>query len=127
MNKKLLNILITGANGYIGMRLIPKLVENGHRVYCAVRNPERLSLNPIEEGSNIRAQIKSNEEKILSINAENLRLNFIKENLFNPHEGLWAETKQNSQFREDSKKWRLPIGVGFISLVLKNIWDSITT
>ena len=54
-------------------------------------------------------------------------LSFIKVNLFNPHEGLWAETKQNSQFREDSKKWRLPIGVGFISLVLKNIWDSITT
>ena len=54
-------------------------------------------------------------------------LSFVKENLFNPHEGLWAETKQNSQFREDSKKWRLPIGVGFISLVLKNIWDSITT
>ena len=46
MNKKLLNILVTGANGYIGMRLIPKLVENGHKVYCAVRNPERLSLNP---------------------------------------------------------------------------------
>ena len=46
MNKKILNILVTGANGYIGMRLIPKLVENGHSVYCAVRNPERLSLNP---------------------------------------------------------------------------------
>ena len=46
MYKKGLNILVTGANGYIGMRLIPKLVENGHKVYCAVRNPERLSLNP---------------------------------------------------------------------------------
>ena len=46
MNKDVLNIIVTGANGYIGMRLIPKLVENGHRVYCAVRNPERLSLNP---------------------------------------------------------------------------------
>ena len=45
INKKVLNILVTGANGYIGMRLIPKLVENGHKVYCAVRNPERLSLN----------------------------------------------------------------------------------
>ena len=52
-------------------------------------------------------------------------LSFIKENLFNPHQGLWAETKQNSQFREDSKKWRYPIGVGLISLVIKNIWDSI--
>jgi hypothetical protein len=52
-------------------------------------------------------------------------IKFIKENMFNPHQGLWAETKQNSQFREDSKKWRYPIGVGLISLVIKNIWDSI--
>ena len=51
-------------------------------------------------------------------------IKFIKENMFNPHEGLWAETKLNSQFREDSKKWRYPIGVGLISLVLKNVWDS---
>ena len=54
-------------------------------------------------------------------------LSFIKENLFNPHQGLWAETKLNSQFRDDSKKWRLPIGVGLISLVIKNIWESITS
>ena len=27
-------------------------------------------------------------------------LKFIKENLFNPHEGLWAETKLNTQLRE---------------------------
>jgi hypothetical protein len=51
-------------------------------------------------------------------------IKFIKENMFNPHQGLWAETKLNSQFREDSKKWRYPIGVGLISLVLKNVWDS---
>ena len=51
-------------------------------------------------------------------------IKFIKENMFNPHNGLWAETKLNSQFREDSKKWRYPIGVGLISLVLKNVWDS---
>ena len=25
-------------------------------------------------------------------------IKFIKENLFNPHEGLWAETKNNTQF-----------------------------
>ena len=51
-------------------------------------------------------------------------LRFIKENMFNPHEGLWAETKLNTQYREDSKKWRYPIGVGLISLVIKNIWDT---
>ena len=35
---------------------------------------------------------------------ENLK--FIKENLFNPHEGLWAETKQNTQFRENANRSR---------------------
>ena len=54
-------------------------------------------------------------------------IKFIKENMFNPHKGLWVETKLNSQFREDSKKWRYPIGVGLISLVLKNVWDSFTS
>ena len=52
-------------------------------------------------------------------------IKFIKENMFNPHEGLWSETKLNSQFREDRKKWRYPIGVGLISLVIKNVWDTI--
>ncbi len=27
-------------------------------------------------------------------------IKFIKENLFNPHEGLWAEAKKNTQFRK---------------------------
>ena len=52
-------------------------------------------------------------------------LSFIKENLFNPHEGLWAETKLNSQFRKDSQKWRGVIGAGFIGLIIKHVWDII--
>jgi hypothetical protein len=52
---------------------------------------------------------------------ENLR--FIKENMFNPHEGLWAETKLNSQFRQSTSKWRGVIGAGFIGLFVKHIWD----
>jgi uncharacterized protein YbjT (DUF2867 family) len=36
-----LNILITGANGYIGQRLIPVLLEQGHQLYCCVRDKER--------------------------------------------------------------------------------------
>ena len=36
-----MNILITGANGYIGQRLIPVLVEQGHQIYCCVRNRKR--------------------------------------------------------------------------------------
>lgn len=36
-------ILVTGATGYIGGRLIPRLLTAGHRVRCLARNPERLS------------------------------------------------------------------------------------
>ena len=50
-------------------------------------------------------------------------LSFIKENLFNPHEGLWAETKLNTQFRTDTKKWRGVVGAGFIGLIFKHVWD----
>ena len=53
----------------------------------------------------------------------NKNLSFIKENLFNPHDGLWAETKLNTQFRHNTTKWRMPIGLGFISLAVKHIWD----
>ena len=55
---------------------------------------------------------------------ENLR--FIKENLFNPNEGLWAETKKNSEFRESTNKWRGIIGSGFIALFVKQIYDMFT-
>jgi len=36
-----MTILLTGATGYIGRRLLPILVENGHEVICCVRDPER--------------------------------------------------------------------------------------
>ena len=53
-------------------------------------------------------------------------LKFIKENLFNTHEGLWAETKQNTQFRENSQKWRGIIGIGFIGLIIDKVWSIFT-
>ena len=53
-------------------------------------------------------------------------LSFLKENLFNPHEGLWTETKQNTQFRENTTKWRGVIGVGFIALIVEKAWSMIT-
>ncbi len=36
-----MKILLTGANGYIGKRLLPALVEDGHEVVCLVRDPAR--------------------------------------------------------------------------------------
>ena len=53
-------------------------------------------------------------------------IKFIKENLFNPHEGLWAESKKNTKFREDTTKWRSTVGVGVIWLSIKQIWDLFT-
>jgi|SRR5680860_367279 len=48
-----MKILLTGANGYIGMRLLPQLVEMGHEVVCTVRDKERFAID--EE---IRSQIE---------------------------------------------------------------------
>ena len=50
-------------------------------------------------------------------------IKFIKENLFNPHEGLWAETKLNSQFRENTSKWRGVIGAGLLTVFFERVWS----
>ncbi|MGZ4723150.1 MAG: SDR family oxidoreductase [Ilumatobacteraceae bacterium] len=38
-----MRVLVTGATGYIGGRLVPRLVERGHQVRCIARDPNRLS------------------------------------------------------------------------------------
>ncbi|MEQ9593614.1 MAG: NAD(P)H-binding protein, partial [Cyclobacteriaceae bacterium] len=38
-----MKILLTGATGYIGKRLLPLLVENGHHVVCCVRDKNRFN------------------------------------------------------------------------------------
>jgi len=53
-------------------------------------------------------------------------LSFIKENLFNPNEGLWAETKLNSQFRQSTTKWRGIVGTGFVALIIDKVWSMFT-
>ena len=77
--------------------------------------------NKIDNLTNSIEELKDEMDKAHSKTEESL--SFIKENLFNPHEGLWAETKLNTQFRTDTKKWRGVIGAGFIGLFFKHVWD----
>ena len=40
-----MKVLLTGANGYVGRRLLPELLNQGHEVICAVRDKMRLGLD----------------------------------------------------------------------------------
>ncbi|AWI26760.1 SDR family oxidoreductase [Flavobacterium pallidum] len=42
-----MRILLTGANGYVGKRLLPELLQLGHEVVCCVRNADRLGLDEV--------------------------------------------------------------------------------
>jgi uncharacterized protein YbjT (DUF2867 family) len=41
-----MRVLVTGATGYIGGRLVPRLLDQGHRVRCMTRDPAQLALDP---------------------------------------------------------------------------------
>ena len=38
-----MHVAVAGATGYIGGRLVPRLLEDGHRVRCLVRSPAKLA------------------------------------------------------------------------------------
>ncbi|MEE9582964.1 MAG: NmrA family NAD(P)-binding protein, partial [Acidimicrobiia bacterium] len=39
-----MKVLVTGATGYIGGRLVPRLVDSGFDVRCMTRDPDQLAL-----------------------------------------------------------------------------------
>jgi uncharacterized protein YbjT (DUF2867 family) len=44
-----MRILLTGTTGYIGHRLLPILLENGHEVFCCVRDAQRFDMAPYKD------------------------------------------------------------------------------
>lgn len=42
-----MKILLTGANGYVGRRLLPELLSAGHEIVCCVRDKNRLGLDKV--------------------------------------------------------------------------------
>lgn len=44
-----MNILLTGSTGYIGRRLLPELVNEGHKVICPVRDKRRFNFEDFSE------------------------------------------------------------------------------
>ncbi|MGE5351615.1 MAG: SDR family oxidoreductase [Acidobacteriota bacterium] len=46
-----MKILLTGANGYIGKRLLPFLLAQGHEVYCCVRDKNRFHYQTSPSGA----------------------------------------------------------------------------
>ena len=97
-------------------------------IYYCMNNQDKQDLQLIDY--RLDEQDKRVKELHTEFNAKlgdiHTDIKFIKENLFNPESGLWTETKQNTQFRESTSKWRTVIGTGFIGLMGKHLWDMFT-
>ena len=65
-----MSILLIGANGYIGMRLLPVLVEVGHEVTCVVRDRKRFQPSPdlLNKISIIEFDFLNPENAVLNFN-----------------------------------------------------------
>lgn len=63
-----MRILLTGASGYIGKRLLPVLVEKGHEVICCVRDVDRFT-----PPNSLKSKIKIVEVDLLDeVSLENI-------------------------------------------------------
>lgn len=56
-----MDVLLTGATGYIGGRLLPHLLEDGHRVRCLVRNPDRARQSLPDGAEIVRGDVVSGD------------------------------------------------------------------
>ncbi len=90
-----MKILLTGANGYIGLRLLPLLLEQGHEVVCAVRNATRLSV-----ARHTRLRIQVIEIDFLDDNAQGI----IPEDIDAAYYLIHSMTSSTSDFDEKEEQ-----------------------
>ena len=61
-----MKILVTGATGYVGGRLVPRLLERGYEVRCMSRDPNRLRLDPWRDRVELAAADATDPEAVLA-------------------------------------------------------------
>ena len=54
-------VLVSGVTGYIGGRLVPRLLAKGHRLRCVARNPDRLAGYPWQGVEIVRGDLEDPE------------------------------------------------------------------
>ena len=67
-----MNILLTGANGYIGKRILPSLIDQGYHVICCVRDQKRFTIEDNYLNSITVLEVDFLEEKTLHKIPENI-------------------------------------------------------
>src|ERR1700739_4642671 len=58
--------LVTGATGYIGARLVPRLLDEGHHVRALARNPSKLDDVPWREPAEVARGDLGNGDSLIS-------------------------------------------------------------
>lgn len=102
-----MKILLTGATGYIGKRLLPALIEQGHDVICCVRDKNRF--HPAIQNSNEKISVL--EIDFLKVPTDNDSLKDIDTAYYLIH-SMSANVSDFSKLEETSAK-------NFISLIKK--------
>ncbi len=61
-----MKIAVAGATGYIGGRLVPRLLAEGHEVVCLARNPSKLDDRPWRNDVSVELCDVTNEEQVVA-------------------------------------------------------------
>ena len=93
-----MNILLTGSTGYIGRRLLPVLLDAGHRVFCAVRHRQKFDWDAFAP------ETYNNLEVIECDFTELSSLDKIPDNIDVAYYLIHSMTSSNADFQELEKQ-----------------------